>query len=274
MKILIVESEFKSRKHFFDYLATNKTLLMDAKKTSTKFTDTCEVLLAAKNIIDKAAADTGKYLYKNNLEDGTLQRTIVGNTYNWLDSHDDVHLNNLFSTSLKERGSRIPHLQDHEFKLSSKVGRPMKIYEQEVKWRELGVDKAGSTMALMMDSEIRKDYNDRIFNEYLNDQIDQHSVKMQYVKLGLAINDEDYKDEYKLWQAVIDKLGNPQKAEAQGYFWAVQEAKLGEISAVLAGSNELTPTMGKDKILSVSTADKTESSTPLDVNQLLNSYKF
>jgi len=29
----------------------------------------------------------------------------------------------------------------------------------------------------------------------------------------------------------------------QGYFWAVKEAKLIEISAVLEGSNELTPTI-------------------------------
>ena len=69
--------------------------------------------------------------------------------------------------------------------------------------------------------------------------VDQHSVGMQYVKIDLAVNDEDYEEEYKLWQDNIDQIGNKEQAEQKGYFWLVREAKLIEISAVLLGSNEL-----------------------------------
>jgi hypothetical protein len=98
-------------------------------------------------------------------------------------------------------------------------------------------------MALFMDSRIIKGYNERIFNEYANGLINQHSVGMQYVKIDLAVNDEDEEDEYKVWTDNIDSLGNKEEAEKLGYFWLVREAKLIEISAVLLGSNSLTHTI-------------------------------
>jgi phage head maturation protease len=184
-----------------------------------------------------------KGIYENS--DTSLKRTIIGNTYNWMDSHDDVHAKGVFTKSIKERANQIFHLHDHEFKLTSKVGEPLKVYEDVVKWVDLGVQKDGTTQALFLDSEILKEYNERIFNEYKNGKINQHSVGMQYVKIDLAVNDEDYEEEYKVWQDNIDSLGNKEVAESKGYFWFVREAKLIEISAVLMGSNSLTPTINE-----------------------------
>ena len=172
----------------------------------------------------------------------SLQRTIVGNTYLWMDSHDDVHAKNIFSKSIQET-KNIFHLHDHEFKITAKVGEPLKVYEQNISWKDLGVEKEGSTQALLMDTEIIKDYNSQVFTEYKNNKINQHSVGMVYVKIDLAVNDPEYEDEYKVWSDNIDSIGNQEKAEKKGYFWLVREAKLIEISAVLMGSNELTPTL-------------------------------
>jgi hypothetical protein len=187
-----------------------------------------------------------KGLYENS--DTSLKRTIIGNTYNWMDSHDDVHAKGVFTKSIKERANQIFHLHDHEFKLTAKVGEPLKIYEDEVKWADLGVQKEGTTQALFLDSEILRDYNERIFNEYKNNKINQHSVGMQYVKIDLAVNDEDEEEEYKVWQDNIDSIGNKEVAESKGYFWLVREAKLIEISAVLMGSNSLTPTINEPSV--------------------------
>ena len=98
-------------------------------------------------------------------------------------------------------------------------------------------------MILVMESNIMKDYNPLIYGQYLSNEIDQHSVGMYYINLDLAVNDPEMKAEYSTWNKIIDKLGNKEKAEEEGFFWAVKEAKLIETSAVLAGSNELTPTM-------------------------------
>jgi len=195
--------------------------------------------------VDKIESAKGKYLYEDDEEKGTVKRTIIANTYNWMDSHSDVHLSGVFSKSISERGSKIPHLIDHDFKTVSKVGKILKSYESQISWRELGQGKTGMTEALFIESEIKRSWNERIYNDYKNNEIDQHSVAMQYVKVALAINDEDeYPKEYQVWAEHIGKVGNRAQAEAQGFFFAVSEAKLIEVSAVLLGSNELTPTLG------------------------------
>lgn len=217
-------------------IVKNKVEIMSLKKAEIKTVN------GGLTSLSKTSAIKGVH------KDGELilERTIVGNTYLWMDSHEDVHAKGCFSKSIKEN-KNIFHLHDHEFKITAKVGEPLKVYEQEVAWKDLGVQKDGMTQALLMDTEIMKEYNSQIFSEYKNNKINQHSVGMVYVKLDLAVNDEEYEEEYKVWQDNIDAIGNKEVSEEKGYFWLVREAKLIEISAVLMGSNELTPTMQENK---------------------------
>lgn len=259
---------FATKKELFKYLVENKDEIVNLKRAAKKFADVVD--LTAFDV--EQTATKGKYAYENNKEAGTLKRTIVANTYNWLDSHGDVHLSGIFSKSISERSTKIPHLHDHIFELDARVGKPLSFSEKQISWRELGVGKTGMTEALFMESEIRKSYNDKVYNDYLNDEIDQHSVAMSYVQMSLAVNDsEEYPNEYKVWTDVIKLIGNRKEAEAQGYFWAVSEAKLFEVSAVLLGSNELTPTMGKSqplKVTEVNEPDNTRKGLLEAINKL------
>jgi hypothetical protein len=95
---------------------------------------------------------------------------------------------------------------------------------------------------------------------------------MRYINLALAVNDgESYPNEFKVWQDVIGKVGNRKAAEEQGYFWAVKEAALIETSAVLAGSNELTPTMGS-KSEPLEDIPPVKPRKALDMNKVLKGY--
>lgn len=238
----IIGKTFATKKEEIAYLHTHQKEIIAMKKTAVKFTDGSIYLIHGAGSSQINAFKALHTSVKNDT-DTTIERTIIGNTYNWMDSHDDVHLDKTFSKSIDERGDKIFHLHDHEQKVTAKVGTPISVYEETVKWRDLGVSKAGTTTALMMDSKIKSALNKTVFDQYLNSEIDQHSVGMYYVQLAFATNDPDYKEAYAEWQAHIDKLGNKEKAEEKGYFWAVKEAKLIEISAVLQGSNELTPTV-------------------------------
>lgn len=229
---------FKTKKEFINYLIANKAAIIEEKKSVVKFAPPCVA-----DVIESGVLKSDNTEHKDDLTRGKITRTVVGNTYNWMDSHDDVHLDGLFSESIAARQDKIWHLHDHEQKVMAKVGKPISIYEKSLPWNDLGVDKAGNTMALLMDSSIQKDYNKSVYNQYLNKEINQHSVAMQYEKIDFAVNDPEYKDEFAIWSKNIGKIGNAQKANDTGYFWAVSQAKLIEISAVLAGSNELTPTM-------------------------------
>jgi len=230
-------------KELFKWLVANKAELIDAKKAATKHADATSFNpLSLSPEVSK-----GKYLYEDDEDGGSLKRTIVANTYNYLDSHGDVHLEGIFTNSIEQRKNRpAPHLYDHNFSVLSKVGKSLNYTERKISWRELGLGKTGMTTALVLESEIKRGMNERVFDAYLNGEIDQHSVAMRYINVSLAVNDEEeYPNEYKVWQEVIGKVGNRQEAEKKGYFWAVREAALLETSAVLEGSNVLTPTLGK-----------------------------
>lgn len=247
-------------------LIERKSELIELKKAEVKtvkggLTDYEGVIMLG---VDKSNADT----------ETKLNRTIVGNTYMWMDSHEDVHAKGVFTKSIKERQDSIFHLHDHKFELTAKVGEPTKVYEKELRWSDFGVSKAGTTTALLMDTEIIKDYNANVFNAYSKGKVKQHSVGMQYVKIDLAVNDSEYEEEYKVWQDNVDNIGNKEVAEEKGYFWLVREAKLIEISAVLLGSNSLTPTLENKSEAVINTSVNNEPSNDTQLKQLLTNIKI
>lgn len=264
--------EFKGLKgsSLFKKLNEHQTSIIDLKRRERKFAD--PVILPAvwspKKVANKA------YAYNNDEAAGELVRTIVANTYMWMDSHDDVHLNNLFARSLKMNRKLAPHLHDHVFELSARVGNPISYTEESVPWKDLGVDLAGDTMCLLLVSQVLKEYNSQIYGDYLKDRIDQHSVAMSYVGIQLAMNSEEYENAYKVWQQWINQIGNREQVIEQGYFFAVDEAKLYETSAVLLGSNPLTPTLGGDTSTSSKESTKEEPVEKLDVAALLKNFKL
>jgi len=216
-------------------LIKNKAEIIKLKKAQLKKGDIISFDTKAQ-ITTKADVNTAD-------SDTEIHRTIVGNTYGFMDSHDDVHFKGIFSKSIKENGTKVLHLHDHVHELAAKVGTPLEVYEKEVSWADVGLKTGGTTTALLMDTRIEKERNPNIFKDYLNGSINQHSVGMQYVKIDLAVNDPEEEEEYATWNKYKDEVINLEKAEEQGFFWAVTEAKLIEISCVIAGSNELTPTL-------------------------------
>jgi hypothetical protein len=84
-----------------------------------------------------------------------------------------------------------------------------------------------------------------MFEQYKNGWVENHSVGMQYVDYQVCINSgEEWAKPYKEnWDKYYPLIVNKEDADATGYFWAILEAKLIEGSAVLMGSNWVTPTL-------------------------------
>jgi hypothetical protein len=251
--------KFETKREMFDYLIQNKSELIEMKRATLKFTDLVGM---------PEQTETNKALftdYKDDPISGVIKRSIVANTYNWMDSHDDVHVGNTFLKSINERTNKVFHLHDHKHEVTAKVGKPIEIKEVEVDWMDLGINRLGKTTVLMLDSEIKEAYNKDVFRQYLDDEIDQHSVGMRYVKIQLAVNDSEYKEEKAVWDEYYPKLGNPEQADKQGYFWAVKEASLVEVSAVLMASNTLTPT-----VQNIEPSEDTQKTEPTEVTQTID----
>jgi hypothetical protein len=136
-------------------------------------------------------------------------------------------------------------LQEHEMRFDKVISDQVKATAETRTFKELGFGQLkGETQALVFDSTISKDVNPYMFGLYAKGMVKNHSVGMRYVKIDLAVNSDenDYKAEKKVWDKYIDQVANTKDVENQGYFWAVTEAKVIEGSAVLMGSNRVTPT--------------------------------
>lgn len=213
-----------------------KDEIIAIKKTAIKYSD------LVKTVPIKEDTTSVTKLELNDEQNNNIK--VIANTYYWLDSHGDVHVKGCFTKSIKENANKIFHFDNHKHSFSSKVGNVKSVIEKNVNWRDLGIDKDGKTICVIGETELIEDYNCQVYEAYKNNEIDQHSVGMIYVNLQLAVNSPTETEAYKLWNDIYPLLGNPEKADEQGYFWVVKEAKLKEYSCVLwNGSNTLTPSL-------------------------------
>lgn len=231
---------FKTKKELFNWLVQEKETLIATKKAAIKYADGVSFNFTIET-------DKGKVIKANDpvTEDLTeLKVRAVINTTNLMDSHKDVHLPGIWTKSLKENNA-IMHIQEHKMAFDKIIanGNDLKPSANTYKWSELGYNYEGKTQALVFDSTVKMSRNKYMFDQYKNGYVTNHSVGMVYVKLELAVNDKDYKEEFEAWEKYIDQVANKETAEDNGYFWAVKEAKVIEGSAVPIGSNFATPTL-------------------------------
>lgn len=189
-----------------------------------------------------------KAIGEESTDPNKLKVKFIGNTAMFCDSHMDVLAVGCYDKTVKERSTAIHHLIDHKHSLAGKIGRTLEVATEMMKVSDFGIKTdVLSTEILTMTSEVQRDWDKKAFQLYKDEAVDQHSVGMQYLQLSLAINDEEYKEEFELWQKVYPSVINKERIDQKGYFWYVTEIKLFEISAVLFGSNELTPTIETQK---------------------------
>lgn len=225
--------QFTTNKELFDFLIKNKDTLIAQKLNTFKHGDHVGSTTSA--------APTNKAI--EGVDEINIKAVI--NTTNFMDSHKDVHLPGLWKKSLSEN-KRILHVQEHKSQSFDKIiadGEDLNAYTENISWKELGYNAEGNTQALVFDSTIKASRNAYMFNQYKSGYVSNHSVGMRYVKIFMAINDDDYPEEKQIWEKYYDAIINKEEADSHGYFWAVTEAKVIEGSAVPIGSNPITPTL-------------------------------
>lgn len=231
----------------FRKLKDNKNFFLAKKKSEFKISDSVSgkyCFFAQKENTEKIQINTVELLLKDKI---TVD--VIINTTNILDSHGDVHINGLWKKSLNELRT-IYHLQEHKMTFEHVISDKIKAYTKNISVSELGFPFKGNCEALVFSSEIEKTRNKYMFEQYARGYVREHSVGMHYVNLFLCINSSEkyYFEEKENWDKYIVNVINKTEAEEQGWFWAVTEAKLIEGSAVLRGSNYVTPTIGVTEI--------------------------
>lgn len=227
---------YENKAELFDWLIANKSALLAQKKSAIKEADA--VVYVAPLVNDKGDVVKSEAI----AQDATKikVRSII-NTTKLMDSHSDVHIDQLWNKSLKENKDNYL-VNQHDFSFEGIISDNVKAFAKQMTWKELGFDFEGNTQALVFDTVIDKTESPFMFEKYRTGKVKNHSVGMRYVNIAMCINDDRYDKEFANWVKYIDEVANKAEAEAQGYFWAVTEAKVIEGSAVVRGSNPATPT--------------------------------
>lgn len=248
MRPSVIPAELKG-KDLFDFVINNEALIIHAKKSEIKKADGVTVsrfFVDDRGVITSKAASAAPVISDSATR---LKLSVVINTTNYFDSHWDVHIPGLWNKSLsdnKKNGFYL--LERHGTRFQDVIGEGIKGTAVKMSWSDLGFDYPGITEALMFTGEIEKSRNEYMFGQYAKRYVKQHSVGMRYVKMITCINDDDYPVQKENWDKYIKVVVNRDEAEAEGIFWAILEAKVNEGSAVLFGSNDLTPTQYVEEV--------------------------
>ena len=232
----------------FKYLVENKAELIEKKKSlPIKSDDTFSIPEVSHLSVSKDGAikAEGTASSEDTTDPNVVRVKVVGNAAWFCDSHMDVLTDKCYDQSILSKGNLIPHIKDHHWESDAHVGDVVRVFKQNVSLRKLGWDGDGKTACVIWETDVRKDYNERVFMFYKNKKINQHSLGLQYVSLDLCINsnDEDYEEYKKRWDKYYPKVINKELVDRMKYFWVVYEIKIIENSCVLAGANPYTTTL-------------------------------
>jgi hypothetical protein len=179
---------------------------------------------------------------------------VAMNTTNYFDSDRDVLIDGSWNKTAKDQNGKTYHVADHKLEMGKIVGYPkdVSISVENIEWNKLGKSYSGNTEVLVFNTTLTEKTNNDVFLAYRDGEKVEHSIRLIYVKIKLAINstETEDKEEKAIWDTYYDKIANKEDVDEVGYFWAVTEARIyKEGSTVLFGANDATPQL-KEEIIS------------------------
>jgi len=264
IKCIELDKDFATKEAMFHALKANEGNIISLKKAAIQ--KSCDKGQLSTFNLFKVTEETKSLL---NLKEDYIYPVI--NTTKYLDSHGDVHLDGIWNKSIKEVAGQLFYVADHDLSIKSVIAWPSDVNAmvKEVPWSFVGKSYEGTTQALIY--EIPKS---AIKNQQAKEIIEekrpvQNSVRMQYVKVRLAINstEKDFTENKEYYDSIISSVTNKEVAEERGYFWGIEEAKIvKEGSMVPFGSNDATPIQYKEAGTSTS-EDEPGETTQKDEEQ-------
>lgn len=252
---------FTNKEEMFKALQSNKSEIISLKKS--QIIKSCEKGLGvnAKSIdISKIGSTTKGLITDDNFY------YIAVNTTKVLDSHGDLHIDGIWNKTVKDQQGKNYLVTDHKMELANVVAKKenIEMFVAEIPFSSIGKSFEGNTQALIY-KVAKNDIINDLAKEWLESGDDiEASVRMQYVKIELALNStaKEDKEELKLYNDNLNTIANKGDFDSIDYFWVVSEAKnIGESSLVLRGSNGATGLLDNKNIQPSLDTDKNEPST-------------
>ena len=272
-----LDKEFDNKEQLFKALRDNKADIIAVKRASIQKSCDKNTGVSCKKIDLSKFNDTTKGLF-----DSTDNYYLAVNTTNVLDSHDDLHKVGIWDRTVRDQQGKNYLVTDHKMEMANVVVKKenIKMFTATIPFSSIGISYSGDTQALIYQFK-KTDIVNELAKDWLDSGDDiEASVRMQYVKIELAMNStaKEDKAELKNYNDNIESIANKDDFDSIDYFWVVTEAKnIGESSLVLRGSNSSTGIVGNKDNQSPNGTGKNESSndTQTDTNDTkLKGHKY
>lgn len=271
---------FKNKSEALQWLSVNKDLAIAEKTNTIKHSD----VLSYYGDNEEVEIPTNKATVTDTDSIRNLNVKVVINSCGVIDSHMDCHIEGIWKKSLNEK--KIWYwLQEHKMAfdhiIADSNANDIKAYTEQVSLRKLGLKGSGNTECLVFEGDLDRSRNEFMFKQYMRGYVHNHSVGMRYIKIFLCVNsgERDWKEEKDNWDKYYPSVINKDVADANGYFWAVTEAKFIEGSAVVIGSNQSTPTLEVEATKDIEPSNDTQNNDnhknePTEVTQTKTNFKL
>ena len=271
-----LNKEFESKSDLFKALVENESFIIDAKKSQVykSFEKGLQVVSDQKTI-EKAFNDSEK-----GIKFDSDYYYFVVNSANYLDSHNDMHVDGNWNKSVKDQNGKVYLVWHHDFSKTENIiafPEDIEMMTSKVAWSLLGKSYEGETYSL-----IYKVKKDKIVNENVSKWLKegrklQLSVRMQYIKLETAFNsdDEDYSKQTENYNKYYPLIANKDEFKEIEYFFIVKEAKnVMESSLLPFGSNSATAEISQTENKSEAEVITSEQEEPsIDTQKVEQSLK-
>jgi hypothetical protein len=206
----LTNKKFTNKAERFAYIQANKETIVKSLKSTPKtkenkflgfYSQTDQTVKAIPNYDDK-------FIYP-----------VISNT-NYIDMHDDVHMNNSMNKTAKEQDRKVYYVTDHKISVNNIIAMPedVEVMIMKLNWKDLNKDFEGKTGM-------------------------QNSIRMMYIKADIGFNSDDdqFAVEKKYYDEALEKSVNKEAFKNVDVVTLVRELKIHlEGSAVPFGSNDAT----------------------------------
>jgi hypothetical protein len=266
------KKEFATKEDLFKALLANKDLLI--KEKTSQIYKSCEkgsTLSVSQESMAKALETNKAFKMDSDFY------YIAVNSSDILDSHGDLHIKGNWDKTVKEQQKKVFLVFDHQLKRSEIIAmkEDIEMMTAEVPFSLIGKNYEGKSYMLIYKIPKDKIVNDDARNYLEKGYSLEGSVRMQYVKIELAIKskDKEYEKEKVIYDKYIGNIANAKEFKTIDYFWAVTEAKnVAESSLVMFGSNPATGMIQEQKeekeaVEDTSTENKEEPSKDTQIKR-------
>jgi len=281
MKIFCKElnKSFENKEDMFKALIENEKSIIDRKKSHIYNSEewiSKNGLKGLQIVSDQKSLDKTFIDAEKKIKIDSNYYYFVINSANYLDSHEDVHLDGNWNKTVKDKQGKVYFVWHHEFENPENIlsfPEDVEMFTAKVSWSLLGKDYNGETYCLVFKISKDKIQSEKVIKWLEQNRKLQLSPRMRYVEILFCVNSEnpEYAKQKKNYDDIFPLIVNKDEfVDEIDYFFGIKQSEIVmEASLLPFGSNSATAEIGKyqSENKEIEAVDNTSKEEPLEDTQ-------